>query len=308
MTLRDIPGLVTAALDKWNKDNVPRLGAALAYYTVLSMAPLLVVVVAVAGLAFGKEAARGQIVWQIQGLAGYQVAEAIQGILQGAQGPGKGIIATVAGVVTLVLGASLVVSELRSSLNLIWKAPCPSERSLLRELLTLLQYRFGSFLMVLGAGVLLLASLVMSTIFAAAGKNLQSWIAPGPTVMQVVYLFFWFGVTALLFALIYKILPDFHMDWSDVVVGALVTSALFTIGKLLIALYIGKSSVASPYGAAGSVVLILVWVYYSAQVVFLGAELTYVYTHKYGSRFRARLIPGPKALTAAETERLMSAT
>ncbi len=304
MTLRDIPGLVTAALDKWNKDNVPRLGAALAYYTVLSMAPLLVVVVAVAGLAFGKEAARGQIVWQIQGLAGYQVAEAIQGILQGAQEPGKGIIATVAGVVTLVLGASLVVSELRSSLNLIWKAPCPSERGVLRELLTLLQYRFGSFLMGLGAGVLLLASLVMSTIFAAAGKNLQSWIAPGPTVMQIVYLFFWFGVTALLFALIYKILPDFRMDWSDVVVGALVTSALFTIGKLLIALYI----VASPYGAAGSVVLILVWVYYSAQVVFLGAELTYVYTHKYGSRFRARLTLGPKALTAAETERLMRAT
>src|SRR6267143_1334496 len=115
--------------------------------------------------------------------------------------------------------------------------------------------------------------------------------------MELVNIFFWFGVTALLFALIYKILPDVPMDWSDVVVGALVTSALFSIGKALIALYIGKSSVASPYGAAGSVVLILVWVYYSAQVVFLGAELTYVYTHKYGSRFRARLTPGPKATT-----------
>src|SRR6266567_7029419 len=128
MTLRDIPGLVTEALDEWNKDNVPRLGAALAYHTVLSIAPLLIVVVAVAGLVFGKEAARGQIVWQIQGLVGYQIAEAIQGILKGAQGPGKGIIATLAGVVTLVLGASLVVSELRSSLNLIWKAPCPRGR------------------------------------------------------------------------------------------------------------------------------------------------------------------------------------
>ena len=143
-----------------------------------------------------------------------------------------------------------------------------------------------------GTGVLLLVSLVMSTIFTAAGKNLQSWIAPEPAVVELVNLFFWFGVTALLFALIYKILPDVPMDWSDVVVGALVTSALFTIGKALIALYIGKSSVASPYGAAGSVVLILVWVYYSAQVVVLGAELTYVYTHKHGSRFRARLTPG----------------
>src|SRR5258707_7102095 len=187
MTLRDIPGLVTAALDKWNKDNVPRLGAALAYYTVLSMAPLLVVVVAVAGLAFGKEAARGQIVWQIQGLAGYQVAEAIQGILQGAQRPGNGIIATVAGVVTLVLGASLVVSELRSSLNLIWKAPCPSERGVLRELLTLLQYRFGSFLIVLGAGVRRGASLGMSTSCCAAGRNLHGWSAAGSTVIQVRY-------------------------------------------------------------------------------------------------------------------------
>jgi membrane protein len=299
MTWRDIAGLVRATFDEWNKDNVPRLGAALAYYTVLSIAPLLVVVVAVAGMVFGEEAARGQIVWQIQGLVGHQVAQAIQDILRSAQGPGKGIIATVVGVFTLALGASLVVSELRSSLNLIWKVCTPpSERGLFRELLKMLQYRFGSFLMVLGTGVLLLASLVISAIFAAVGKNLQTLIAPTPAVMQVVYLFFWFGVTTLLFALIYKILPDAHMDWSDVVVGAVVTSALFTIGRLLIALYIGKSSVASAYGAAGSVVLILVWVYYSAQVFFFGAEFTYVYTHKYGSRFRARLTRGPKPAMA----------
>jgi membrane protein len=158
----------------------------------------------------------------------------------------------------------------------------------------MLHYRFGSFLMVLGVGLLLLASLVISTVFAALGKNLQSLIAPTPTVMQIVYLFFWFAVTTLMFALIYKILPDVRMDWSDVVVGAVVTSVLFTIGRLLIGFYMGKSTVASAYGAAGSVVLILVWVYYSAQVFFFGAEFTYVYTNKYGSRFRARLAPGPK--------------
>jgi membrane protein len=295
MTRRDIVDLLKLTYDEWNNDNVPRLGAALAYYTVLSMAPLLIVVVAVAGMVYGQKAAQGQIVWQIQGLVGYQVAQAIQGILEAAQGPGKGIFATVVGIVTLVLGASLVVSELRSTLNLIWKVPIRSDEfGIFKGLLKMVQYRFGSFLMVLGAGLLLLASLVISTIFAAVGKNLQSLIAPTPAVMQIVYLFFWFAVTTLMFALIYKILPEVHMHWSDVIVGAVVTSVLFTIGRLLIGLYLGKSTVASAYGAAGSVVLILVWVYYSAQVFFFGAEFTYIYTNKYGSRFRARLTPGPK--------------
>jgi len=295
VTSRDILDLLKDTYQEWNKDNVPRLGAALAYYTVLSIAPLLIVVVAVAGMVYGQKAAQGQIVWQIQGLVGYQVAQAIQGILGAAQGPGKGIFATIVGIATLVLGASLVVSELRSTLDLIWKVPTPrSECGVFKELLKMLQYRFGSFLMVLGVGLLLLASLVISTIFAALGKNLQSLIAPTPTVMQLVYLFFWFAVTTLMFALIYKILPDVKMHWSDVIVGAVVTSVLFTIGRLLIGFYMGKSTVASAYGAAGSVVLILVWVYYSAQVFFFGAEFTYVYTNKYGSRFRARLTPGPK--------------
>jgi len=295
MTRRDILDLLNLTYLEWDKDNVPRLGAALAYYTVLSIAPLLIVVVAVAGMVYGQEAARGQIGWQLHGLVGYQVAQAIQGVLGAAQGPAKGIAATIVGIVTLVLGASLVVSELRSTLNLIWKVPTPADEcGLLKELLKMVKYRFGSFLMVLGAGLLLLASLVISTIFAAVGKNLQSLFAPTPTVMQGVYLFFWFTVTTLMFALIYKILPDVHMDWSDVVVGAVVTSVFFTIGRLLIGLYLGRSTVASAYGAAGSVVLILVWVYYSAQVFFFGAEFTYVYTNKYGSRFRARLTPGPQ--------------
>jgi membrane protein len=296
MTWRDFAALFREAFDEWNKDNAPRLGAALAYYTVLSMAPLLIVVIAVSSMAFGRKAAEGQIVWQIQGLVGPQVAQAIQGILEAAQGPGKGIVATVIGVITLMLGASLVVSELRSSLNAIWKVPTPSsECGLFKELLKMLKYRFWSFVMVLGAGFLLLTSLVINTVVAGLGKNLQNWIAPSPDVLQIVYFFFWIAVTTLLFALIYKIVPDVHMDWSDVIVGAVVTSLLFNIGRLLISLYLAKSAVASAYGAAGSLVLILVWVYYSAQIFFFGAEFTYVYTNKFGSRFRARLTPSQKA-------------
>jgi membrane protein len=291
MTWRNVPELVSEAFKGWNQDNVPRLGAALAYYTVFSIAPLLIIVVAVAGMAFGEQAARGQIVWQLRSLVGYQVAEAIQSILGEAQLQSKsnGISATIVGISTLVLGATLAVSELRSSLNLIWKVPTPStDCGLLSELLRMLQYRFWSFLMVVAAGFLLLVSLVINTVIAGLGKSLQNWITLPPAVLQVESWLFWFAVTTLLFALIYKILPDVNMDWTDVAVGAVVTSALFTIGRQLIALYLGKSTIASAYGAAGSVVLILVWVYYSAQTFFFGAEFTYVYANRFGSRSRPR--------------------
>jgi len=289
MTSRDVAELVKEAFNEWNKDNVPRLGAALAYYTVLSIAPLLIVVVAVAGMAYGESAARGQIAWQLQSWLGYQVAEAIQGILGAAQEHRKGLFATAVGISTLVLGATLVVTELRSSLNLIWKVPAPpSEGGMFRELLRMLHYRFWSFLMVLAAGFLLLASLVINTLVSGFGKNLQQWIRLPPGVLQGAYWIFWFAVGALLFALIYKILPDVNMDWGDVIVGAAFTSALFNIGRLLIALYLGKTTVASAYGAAGSVVLILIWVYYSAQIFFFGAEFTYVYANRFGSRSRGR--------------------
>ena len=266
MTFRAVAELVRETFDEWTKDNVPRLGAALAYYTVLSIAPLLIVVVAVAGMAYGEQAAQGQIVWQLQSLLGFQLAQAIQGIVGAAREHGKGVFATIIGVTSLVVGATLVVTELRSSLNLIWKVPArSSERGLLKELLRMLHYRFWSFLMVLGAGFLLLASLVINTFVAGYGKDLQRWITLPPLVLQGVYWVFWFIVATGLFALIFKILPDVNMDWGDVIVGAAFTSALFNIGRLLIALYLGRSTVASAYGAAGSVVLILVWVYYSAQ-------------------------------------------
>jgi len=292
-----LKALVVETFEEWNRDNAPRLGAALAYYSLFSLAPLLVVVIAIAGLAFGREAAEGQIFWQIQDLVGRNGAEAISIILAGARAPAKGILATVVGLLTLMFGASLVVSELRSSLNLIWKAPQRDDSGLLRGVLTMVHHRFISFAMVLGIGFLLLVSLVINAVLAALGSQLQKTLPLPEAVLQGITLVLWFAVTTVLFALIYKILPDVKIAWSDVAMGSIVTSAMFTIGKLLIALYLGKSTVASTYGAAGSLVIILLWIYYSAQIFFLGAEFTKVYANKFGSRLRSRLSIHPADLS-----------
>jgi membrane protein len=283
--LRD---LLAETFNEWSRDNAPRLGAALAYYSVFSLAPLLIVVIGVAGLVFGRQAAEGQIVWQIQDLVGREGAETIQRMVQSARAPAKGILATLAGLITLIFGASLVVSELRSSLNLIWKAPESQEDTgLIKGLVQIVRQRFFSFAMVLGIGFLLMISLVVNAVLAAVGQQFR-YLLPLPEVtLQGISLAIWFIVTAFLFALIYKALPDVEIAWSDVAVGAVVTSALFTLGKLVIALYLGKSTVASAYGAAGSLVVVLVWIYYSAQIFFFGAEFTKVFAKTCGSRVRA---------------------
>jgi membrane protein len=290
--------LAVETFNEWSNDNVPRLGAALAYYSLFSLAPLLIVVIGVAGLVFGREAAEGQIFWQIRDLVGKESALEIQKLLQSAWSPAKGIVATVVGIVTLIFGASLVVSELRSSLNIIWKAPQSQDSSgILKELVNLLRQRFLSFAMVLGIGFLLIISLVINAVLAGIGQRIQSLIAIPEVALQLTTLALWLVVTTGLFALIYKVLPDVRIAWSDVAIGALVTSTLFTIGKALIALYLGKSSVASTYGAAGSLVVVLVWIYYSAQIFFMGAEFTKIYANKYGSRLRARLSAKPTDLS-----------
>ena len=291
---------MTETFEQWSADNAPRLGAALAYYSVFSLAPLLIVVIAVAGLAFGREAAQGQIVAQIRDFVGQQSAEAIEKMISTARGQAKGIFATVIGLVTLIFGASLVVSELRSSLNLIWKVQERGDSpGLLRGMARMVQQRFLSFAMVLGVGFLLLVSLVINAMLAALGQRLQQLLPLPELALQTITAVIWFAVTSLLFALIYKVLPDIEIAWSDVAVGAVVTSALFTLGKLLIALYLGKSSVASTYGAAGSLVIILLWVYYSAQIFFFGAEFTRTYANKYGSRLRSRLSLEPSNLSSS---------
>ena len=264
----------------WSEDKVPRLGAALAYYTVFSLAPLLVIVVGVASFIFGNEAAQGRVVEQLGSLVGEQGAEAIQGMLQSANEHKKtGMLATAIGVITLLFGASGVFGELQDALNTIWGVkPKPG-----RGLLGMIKDRFFSFAMVLGIVFLLLVSLVVSAALAALGKFGSGFI-PAP-LLEGVNLVVSLAVVTFLFAIIFKILPDVEIAWRDVWIGAAATSLLFTIGKTLIGLYLGKASVGSAFGAAGSLVVLFVWVYYSAQILYFGAEFTKVWTRRRGSGF-----------------------
>lgn len=265
-------------------DNVTRLGACLAFYTLLSIAPLLIVMVAVAALAYGKEAAQGQLMWQISGLMGTKSAAAIQQLIQSAYSPGAGAVATILGILTLFFGASSVVLDLQDSLNTIWHVPSSPSRPGLGSMLVMLKERLFSFGLILGAGVLLLISVALNTAIAAVGKVVETRLPAPEILLHVATSVISFLVITFLFAAIYKIMPDVKLKWSDVIVGACFTSLLFTIGKQLIAIYLGKVGITSTYGAAGSLVAVLVWVYYSAQLFFMGAEFTKIYTKKHGSQ------------------------
>lgn len=257
-----------------------RLAAALAFYTLLSLAPMLVLAVSVAGLAFGEEAARGEILGQLQTMIGLEGAAAVQSVLAHAQAPESGIVGTVVGGGVLLFGASGVFGELQDSLNVIWEVqPKPG-----RGIKGFLRDRFFSFTLVLGVAFLLLVSLVISAALAAIGAVFSSRLPGGEALWQVINVLVSLATVTALFALIFKIVPDVSIHWRDVWIGAFVTAVLFTLGKLAIGLYLGRSSVASPYGAAGSVVVLVVWVYYSAQILFFGAEFTQVYARRFGSR------------------------
>jgi len=280
MNLRVVLALLKETFSKWYGDNAPRLGAALAYYTVFSLSPLLVIVIAFAGLVFGREAAQGEIVAQLQGLIGEESARAIQAMIESAHKPSSGMIATVIGILTLLIGATGVFAELHDALNGIWGVEPKSGLGLMG----VVRDRFLSFAMVLGVGFLLLVSLALSAGLAALGKLMGGMLPTPIFVGGIVNLFVPFMVITLLFAMIYRILPDIEIAWSDVWIGAAFTSLLFTIGKFLIGFYLGRSSVASAYGAASSLAIILIWVYYSAQIFLFGAEFTRVYAKKYGSQ------------------------
>jgi membrane protein len=267
----------------WWQDNVPRLAAALAYYTILSTAPLIVISVAVAGLAFGQQAVQGQLAREIRGLVGAAAAQAIQALIQGAHEPATGVIATILSIVALMVGASSVVIELRDSLNLIWGVPPPPDSTPGRDVIRLLKERFLSALAVMGAGCLLLLSLAFTTLAATIGKFFRSSLPMSEWILHIAVFLASFAIVMLFFAAIYKFLPDVRLRWTDVFTGAAVTSLLYTIGKQLIALYLGRLGFESTYGAAWGAVLFLAWVYYSAQLFFLGAEFTKVYARKYGS-------------------------
>lgn len=264
----------------WQEDKAATLAAALAYYTLLSIAPLIVLAVAIVGLVFGEDAARGQISEQIGGLVGTQASEAIEAIARNASAPDTGTISAIIGVVVLLFGASGVFGELQTSLNAIWEVETKPGRGILG----VLKDRFFSFTMVLGVAFLLLVSMVLSAAIASLGRFLEGALPGGEALWSVLNFALSLGIITLLFALIYKVIPDAKIHWRDVWIGAFVTATLFTIGKLLVGLYLGKSTFVSSYGAAGSVVALVVWVYYSSQIVFLGAEFTQVYARRFGSR------------------------
>jgi membrane protein len=276
-------GLIRQSASEWTADNAQRLGAALAFYTLLSLAPLVVLIVGVAALVFGRQAAAGQLAWEIRNVVGGEGAKAVQALVQNAAKPSAGIIATTLSVITLFLGASSVVVELRDDLNLIWKSQAAEELTGVRTMIRLLKERFFSFALVLGAGFVLLVLLVLSVWVNALKQLFGSDIPLSPPVLHFLTFVFSFAVITLVFGAIYKAVPDVSLKWSDVLVGASVTSLIFTGGKLLLGLYLEKAGFTSTYGAAGALVVLLVWVYYSAQLFFLGAEFTKVYAKTFGS-------------------------
>lgn len=262
------------AVTAWVDDFAPSMGAAISYYTVFSLAPLLVIVIAVAGAVFGRDAVQGQIVAQLSGLIGNEGAIAVQGLIKSASDPTKGLVASVISFVVLVIGATTVFAELQSALDRIWHVP---EKAKPSGIWGLLRSRFLSFGLVLGLAFMLMVSLIVGAGIAAFG-NWASGLAPGSEILlQVINIAVSFAITTLLFAMIYKLMPSVRIAWRDVWVGAGVTAALFEVGKLLIGLYIGKSGVTESFAAAGSLVVLLAWVYYAAQIFLLGAEFTKVY-------------------------------
>jgi membrane protein len=262
----------------WWNDNVPRLGASLAYYTLFALAPILVIAIGVAGLAFGPDAVRGEVVTQIRGLVGQKGAEAVQAMLQGAAQPSASRLATAVGIITAFLGATGAFIELQTALNAIWRVqPRPGA-----NLVSFLTQRLISFGLVIGVGFLLLVSLLVNAALAAFNRYLGNAFPALAVLWDAVNVLVSLAVVTLLFAMVYKVLPDVRLRWRDVWIGALVTAGFFSIGKQLIGLYLGTSTLASSYGAAGSVVVLLVWVYYTSQVVLLGAEFTRYYVERFG--------------------------
>jgi membrane protein len=286
-------GLVKESFSEWQRDKASRLAAALAYYTAFSIAPLLLLIISVAGIFLGDEAAQGTIFFQLQGLLGPEAAGFFQSAIAHSREPGASSISAVIGIATLIWSAGNVFGQLQDALNTIWEVqPAPS------GIVGTVKRRIVPLSMVLGVGFLLLVSLALSAGISAVGSFLGDILPGSNAFWQVVNAVMSLAIITFLFAAIFKILPDAEVRWSDVWIGAIVTSLLFVIGKTLIGLYLGHASVGSTYGAAGSLLVFLVWVYYSAQILFFGAEFTQVYARARGSR----IVPSPGAMRiGAET-------
>ena len=280
MGTKRIWALVKTAFSSWLDDYAPSMGAALAYYTLFSIAPLLLIVISVAGLVFGEQAVRGEIFDQLRGLMGDEGAKAVQNLLESVSQPEQGTAGTIIGTVLLLVGATTVFGELQNAFDRIWGVPAKEEVAWWK----VLRGRLLSFGMILGIGFLLIVSLVFSAAVAALGKWWGPYFSGFEVLATAVNFIFSFAFMTTMFAMLYKLMPRVKIAWKDVWAGATVTALLFAVGKLLIGLYIGKSAISSGFGAAGSLVVVLVWVYYSAQIFLLGAEFTRVYSHTRGSR------------------------
>ncbi len=277
--------LIRETFQEWNNDNAFRLSAALSYYTVFSLAPLIILATAIAGFVFGDEAIRGELSSQLRGLLGREGAEAIEGIVVSARKPTTGIIATITGILVLIIGSTGVFTELKSALNQIWNIPPSKTFSGVKGLVL---ERLLSFAMVASVGFLLLVSLVANTVLAAATKYLSD-ILPIPGIaVQLAYNLVSVLIVTLLFAMLYRVLPDKPIAWRDTWIGAFITAVLFSLGKFLIGLYLGQSSITSAFGASASLALILAWAYYSSLIFFLGAEFTEVYSRRRKSTSTSR--------------------
>jgi membrane protein len=274
------------------------LAAALAYYTTFSLAPLLILIIAIAGLIGGREAAQNQTMAQVQDLLGPQGAQFVQSMIENASRPATGISATLIGIVTLIFGALGVFSALQNSLNTIWHVKPKPARGLWDGIKRFILDRLLSFAMVLGIGFLLLASLVISAALSAVGGYIGNTWPLADLWLQVINFLISFLVIMALFAMIFKFLPEVKIAWKDVWLGAAVTSALFSLGKFLIGFYLGRSSVGNTFGGAGSLAILLIWIYYSAQILFFGAEFTQVYANHYGSK----IVPDPDMVKVTRIE------
>ncbi|MGJ5815941.1 YihY/virulence factor BrkB family protein [Paludibaculum fermentans] len=280
---KELAALIGVTLRYWQEDRAPRMGAALAYYLAISLAPTIVIMLAIASWAFGAQAAEGRLIWQTQYLVGPEGAKVIRSMIEGAHQPLRGLATSLLGLVALFFGATAVVSELRDSLNTIWKVPDDLTFGPSRTLVEWLKERLVSFVMVLGAGLFLLASLILNVWISFAGEYLRAIAAPPAALIRTADWVLTFVVITALLAFIFKVLPDVALEWSDVAVGAVLTSLLFAAGRFLLSVYLTEAGFKDSYGAAGSLVVLLVWVYYSAQVLYLGAEFTRAYTRRYGS-------------------------
>jgi membrane protein len=280
MSIHQVLSLGKQTCSRWSEHNAPRLGASLAFYSILSFAPLLVLITGVIALVFGNQSAHGALINEARQVIGTRGAETVDSLLKNAQKPASGIFASVIAFITLLFGASGVFTELQDALNIIWDAT----QNAASGFIGLIKQRLFSFGMVLSVGFLLLVSLIISAGLDALGHAFGQLLPLPPIVLQAINFIISLAVITLLFALMFKYVPAARIAWSDVIVGAIGTALLFTLGKLLLGIYLAKATVAAVYGAAGSLVAVVVWIYYSAQIFFFGAEFTRVYAENHGSQ------------------------